>query len=90
MKVRGHEHAGPGARGRGCGDQDRLRDPDLLLAPLRLRGRAGPLAGPGGGAARAGDLMYSTLLYPATSQLPDFQTVYMMTRSLNKLFRNIG
>ena len=33
----------------------------------------------------------STLsFYPATSQLPDFQTVYMMTRRLNKLFRNVG
>lgn len=28
--------------------------------------------------------------YPATSQLPDFQTMYMMTRHLNKLFKNIG
>ena len=32
----------------------------------------------------------SCTLYPAASQLPDFQTVYMMTRRLNKLFRNIG
>ena len=32
----------------------------------------------------------SSTLNPATSQLPDFQTVYMMTRSLNKLFRNVG
>ena len=32
--------------------------------------------------------LYST--HPATSQLPDFQTVYMMTRRLNKVFRNVG